>query len=271
MSEFFFDPVEWLNLAARWIHVFAGIMWVGQTYFFTWLDGRLSELMEAGRQQSSPHVWMVHSGGFYVVEKQKNPRLLPATLHWFKWEAATTWLSGIFLLIVVYYLGGLMVGGTVEEPRAMAIGIAVILLAWPVYDLVWRSHLGRNEWPGTIVCGLLLVGCIFLLTHTMEGRPAYMHIGALLGTIMTANVWFRIIPAQKAMVRALEEKKEPDLTLGEAAKKRSKHNTFLAVPVVFIMISNHYPVATYGGASNWIVLIAMILVGGIAAKFIRRA
>lgn len=272
MNEIFFDLSEWVNLAARWVHVFAGIMWVGQTYFFTWLDGRFTEMMKAAKEgKSDDHVWMVHSGGFYLVGKQKKPQLTPHKLHWFKWEAATTWLSGVVLLVTVYYMGGLMVGANAGENFAIVVGIASLVIAWPVYDLLWRSKLGQHEAVGTIVSYVLLVGAIAILTSVMEGRPAYIHVGAMLGTIMTANVWFLIIPAQKRMVVALQEKREPDLTLGEAARIRSKHNTFMAVPVVFIMISNHYPVATYGGASNWLILSALVLVGWGAAKIIRRA
>ncbi len=262
-----FNLSEWLNLAARWIHVFAGIMWVGQTYFFTWLDGRFSE------SEGSPeeHVWMVHSGGFYLVGKQKSPRLMPSTLHWFRWEAAITWMSGITLLILVYYLGGLMVDENMEETIPMIAGIGSIVLAWPVYDFLWKSRLARHEKSAVVVSYLLLVGAIFALTRLMGGRAAYMHAGALLGTLMTLNVWIRIIPAQRRMVAALERREEPDLSLGERAKQRSKHNTFMAVPVVFIMISNHFPVTSYGDSLNWAILSLLILVGWGAAKVIRRA
>ena len=266
----YFNISEWLNLAARWVHVFAGIMWVGQTYFFTWLDGRFTELETAG-QNPDKHVWMVHSGGFYLVGKQKAPELMPSKLHWFRWEAMITWLSGMVLLIVVYYLGGLMLDDNMEETVPMITGIVALLSAWPVYDLIWRSKLGKNERAGVIVSYAVLAGAIYSLTHLMDGRAAYIHVGAMLGTIMTFNVWERILPAQRKMVAALNRGEQPDLSLGEQAKLRSKHNTFMAVPVVFLMISNHYPVTSYGDRWNWAILCALILAGWGAAKIIRKA
>lgn len=264
-----FDVVEWIHIAARWVHVFAGIMWVGQTYFFTWLDGRFVELEAAGKEG---HVWMVHSGGFYLVGKQKKPALMPGTLHWFRWEAALTWLSGVVLLVLVYYMGGLMVDENMQETVPMLAGIGALILAWPVYDLLWRlPFASRNAVAGTVVSYLLLVAAIFGLTRVMDGRAAYLHAGAMLGTLMTLNVWMRILPAQRKMVAALRAGEEPDLALAERAKTRSKHNTFMAVPVVFIMISNHFPVATYGSGSNWIVLAGLVLAGWGAAALIRRA
>jgi uncharacterized membrane protein len=264
--------LDWLHLAARWIHVFAGIMWVGQTYFFTWLDGRFSEMtIDASSKNPDSHVWMVHSGGFYLVDKQRRPTMMPTKLHWFRWEAAITWLSGITLLVLVYYMGGLMVDENMEETVPMIAGIAAVICAWPVYDALWRSKIARNETAAVIVSYLLLVGAIFGLTHFMGGRAAYIHAGAMLGTLMTMNVWMRILPPQRKMVAALQEGKEPDLALGEQAKMRSKHNTFMAVPVVFIMISNHFPVTSYGDDWNWVILSVIILVGWGAAKVIRRA
>lgn len=265
------DFTEWLHLAARWIHVFAGIMWVGQTYFFTWLDGRFSEMIPSAAQGETPdrHVWMVHSGGFYLVDKQNRPVMMPTKLHWFRWEAAITWLSGVTLLVIVYYLGGLMVDENMDETLPIIAGVATILLAWPVYDLLCRFV--RNERLNAVLAFLLLVGVSYMLTHVMGGRAAYLHVGAMMGTLMTLNVWMRILPAQRKMVKALKEGNEPALKLGEQAKLRSKHNTFMAVPVVFIMISNHFPVTSYGDDWNWLVLSVLILVGWGAAKVIRKA
>ena len=265
-----FNWNEWLNIAARWIHVFAGIMWVGSTYFFTWLDGRFVE-MESDASSTEKHVWMVHSGGFYLVDKQKRPKLIPTKLHWFKWEAMITWLSGVSLMILVYYMGGLMIDENMNETTPMIAGIAAVLLAWPIYDTLWKSKLGNNQIAGLLVSYALLVGVSYALTHLMDGRAAYMHVGAMMGTLMMLNVWMRILPAQRKMVAALSEGKEPDLTLAERAKTRSTHNTFMAVPVVFIMISNHYPVTSYGDEWNWVILSAFILVGWGVAKIIRRA
>jgi len=272
------DPTlsEWLNLILRWTHVFAGIMWVGTTYYFTWLDARLTEEEKAvANTGNAAQVWMVHSGGFYVVERRKVPDLVSRTLHWFKWEAGTTWLSGFALLIVVYYLGG---GALIDHDvrdislaAAVGVGIAVIVVGWLVYDLLMLSPFGRNELLFAVIAYGLIVGLAFSLTQVFSGRAAYIHVGATLGTIMTANVWMRILPAQKKMIAALNEGRKPDERLAGQAKLRSKQNTFMAVPVVFIMISNHFPGVTYGERYNWIILAVLVLAGWIAAKFIRRA
>lgn len=254
---------EWLNLAFRWIHVFAGIMWIGQTYFFTWLDHRLHEEKD---------VWMVHSGGFYVVQKQGLGTLLPQRLHWFKWEAALTFLSGFVLLGLVYYGGGLMVDDSVRQMSvrtAVLLSLALIVAGWFIYDLLWISPLERNEVVGVVISYSLLVVAIIAMTRLFSGRAAYMQIGAMLGTFMAANVWMRILPAQRQLIAAAKEGRQPDLRLADRAKQRSKQNTYMVLPVVFIMISNHFPVATYGNRYNWAVLAALVLVGWGAAKIIR--
>ena len=272
------DPTlsEWLNLIVRWVHVFAGIMWIGTTYYFTWLDARLTEEEKAvANTGNSAQVWMVHSGGFYVVEKRKMPDLLSRKLHWFRWEAATTWLSGMLLLVVVYYLGG---GALVDRDvsninvgAAVALGVGLLVVAWVVYDLMIRSPLGKNERAFAIIAYLIVVAVTYGLTRILSGRAAYIHIGAMFGTIMAANVWMRILPAQGKMIAAIKEGRKVDQALAAQAKFRSKQNTFMAVPVVFIMISNHFPSATYGDRYNWAILSVLILLGWIAAKFIRRA
>jgi len=267
---------EWLNLVFRWVHVFAGIMWVGTTYYFTWLDARLSEEEKAVANTGTPaQIWMVHSGGFYVVEKRKVPDLLSRKLHWFRWEAGTTWLSGMALLITVYYLGG---GALVDQDvsdisvgAATALGIGLLIVGWIVYDLMMISPLGKNEKAFALIAYLLVVGITYQLTRVFSGRAAYIHVGAMFGTIMAANVWMRILPAQKKMIAAINEGLKPDDALSAQAKLRSKQNTFMAVPVVFLMISSHFPGATYGDRYNWAVLAVLILAGWIAAKFIRRA
>jgi uncharacterized membrane protein len=272
------DPTlsEWLNLILRWVHVFAGIMWVGTTYYFTWLDARLTEEEKAvANTGSAAQIWMVHSGGFYVVEKRKVPDLVSRTLHWFRWEAGTTWLSGFALLVLVYYIGG----GALIDPdvmeislgAAVGIGVGLWIVGWIVYDLMMISPLGKNEKLFAAIAYLLLVGISYGLTRVFSGRAAYIHVGALMGTIMAANVWMRILPAQKKMIAAINEGRKPDDALSAQAKLRSKQNTFMAVPVVFIMISNHFPGVTYGDRYNWAVLAILILLGWMAAKFIRRA
>ena len=274
----FLDPTisEWLNLVLRWIHVFAGIMWVGTTYYFTWLDARLSEEEKAvANTGDAAQVWMVHSGGFYVVERRKVPDLFSRTLHWFRWEAGTTWLSGFALLIVVYYIGG----GALIDPdvkdfsllTAVGIGIGVIFGGGFIYDVMMRSPVARNEKLFAGVAYVLIVLVSYGLCQLLSARAAYIHVGALFGTIMVANVWMHILPAQGRMIAALKQGKQPDQRFAAQAKLRSKQNTFMAVPVVFIMISSHFPGVTYGQRYNWLILSILILVGWIAAKFIRRA
>ena len=263
---------EWSNLIIRWLHVFAGILWIGSTYFFTWLDGRLHEA-EAAAKGSKPQVWMVHSGGFYVVEKRLQPEL-ERKLHWFRWEAALTWLTGILLLGLVYYHGGLLVDDSVMDltpHQALLIGSVAIILGWPIYDFLMLSPVGKNDKWAAAVGFLLITAAAYALTHILSGRAAYMHAGAILGTIMTANVWMRILPAQRNMIAATSAGKSPDAALAAGAKMRSKHNTFLIWPVVLIMISNHFPVATYGNSNNWLVLSVLVLVGWGAAKIVRHA
>ncbi|HEY6045193.1 MAG TPA: urate hydroxylase PuuD [Pyrinomonadaceae bacterium] len=266
---------EWLNFIARWVHVFAGIMWVGTTYYFTWLDARLTEEEKAlANTGQAAQIWMVHSGGFYLVEKRKVPDELSRKLHWFKWEAGTTWLSGFALLIIVYYLGG---GALIDRDvadiglgPAVGIGIGVLIVGWLVYDLLMISPLGRNEILFALIAYVLIVATAFGLTRVFTGRAAYIHLGALFGTIMAANVWMRILPAQKRMIQAIKAGTKPDERLAGQAKLRSKQNTFMAVPLVFLMLSNHFGGNTTGGY-DWIHLAILIPLGWLAAKFIRRA
>jgi len=266
---------EWLNFIARWVHVFAGIMWVGTTYYFTWLDARLTEEEKAMRATgSAPQIWMVHSGGFYVVEKRKIPDELSRKLHWFRWEAGTTWLSGFALLVIVYYLGG---GALIDRDvadislgAAVAIGVGALVLGWLIYDLLMISPLGRNEKLFAVLAYALIVATAYGLTRVLSGRAAYVHMGAIFGTIMAANVWMRILPAQKKMIEAIKAGSKPDEGLAAQAKLRSKQNTFMAVPVVMLMLSNHFGGNTTGGY-DWIHMVVLIPIGWLAAKFIRRA
>src|SRR3989440_2600254 len=270
---------EWTKLILRWVHVFAGIMWVGTTYFFTWLDGRFVELEQKAEAAQSAiklekEIWMVHSGGFYRVEKQKVPNVMPEKLHWFRWEAAITWLSGILLFALVYYHGQLMV--SLEDARlsnsaAVWLSLGLLVISVPFYDL-FLVRLLKNEIIGVIVSAVAVTTLSWFLMRYFTGRAAYLQLGGMFGTIMAANVWMRILPAQRRMVAALKAGRPPNQAEAIRAKTSSKHNTFLAVPVVFIMISNHFPTITYGNRHyGWLILSGLVLAGWAAAKLIRRA
>lgn len=255
---------EWLDLIVRWVHVVTAIAWIGSSFFFMWLDSHL-EKPAAPRRGIEGELWMTHSGGFYRVEKIKvAPDEMPRTLHWFKWEAAFTWISGVTLLVVVYYLGS---GLDFLDPQLAAFGslgvtvaaAIVLAVAWAVYDGLYMSPLARSA-AAPAVGAALLVAVAYLLTHVMTGRAAYLHVGAIIGTVMAANVWMRIIPAQRELVAATREGRAPDPALGARAKQRSVHNNYLTLPVVFIMISNHFS-STYGDRWNWAVLAGLAVVG----------
>ena len=262
---------EWSNLILRWIHVLAGIFWIGQTYYFTKLEGRMA-LDEADARHSgrTQQVWMVHSGSFSVVEKQTSPKIFPAKFYWFRWEALITWISGFLLLGLLYYSDGLLLDDGVSNigmGTGVAIGIGTLILGFTLYEGIWASPLGRSPLLAGTICYVLVVALAYGLTHVLSGRAAYIHMGALFGTIMTANVWMRILPATRKMLTTLREGKPADLELAERAKARTRHNTYITVPLIFLMISNHFP-STYGASYNWLILSLLVLVGGIAAKFI---
>ena len=260
---------EWLNLAFRWTHVVAAILWVGTTFYFSWLDGQMRR--QEGKKDGA--VWMVHSGGFYTVQKQKTLGVAPGEIHWFRWEALITWLSGFALLTVVYYHGRLMVDPidpAVSPVVATLIGIGTIFIGWAIYDLLARPPLVDNTAVFGAIGFVLVLAVATGLSMVVSSRATYIHIGALFGTIMVNNVWMRILPPQKRMIAAGVRGEPFDLALAAGPKRRSMHNTYLAIPTVLIMISNHYPTATYGNHYAIAVLGALILVGWAAAWFLRR-
>jgi uncharacterized membrane protein len=212
---------------------------------------------------------MVHSGGFYIVEKRRiGPGEMPAVLHWFKWEAALTWATGMLLLAVVYYLTG---GALLLDPavsslsvgEAVAIALGTLLLGWGVYELLWRSPLGKQSAIATFGSLVLFAAVTYLLCQLLSGRAAFIHVGSLLGTLMVANVWGVILPAQQQMIDATRRGEEPDFSLGEHAKRRSVHNSYMTLPVLFLMLSSHFP-QTYGHPQGWIILLLLALAGGAA-------
>lgn len=261
---------EWLNLSLRWIHLIFGISWIGSSFYFMWLDSSLEPYRTPdGREDEriEGSLWMVHSGGFYQVQKRKiRPGEMPATLHWFKYEALFTVLTGIALLANLYYLtGGIYLldpaVSSISAGAASALGLGLLVVSWFSYDLLWNSGFGRRS-PGaaTAICYVALIAITYGICHILSGRAAFIHVGAMMGTIMVLNVWVRILPAQQAMIDATAAGRLPDYSLGMAAKRRSVHNSYMTFPVLFIMLSNHYSM-TYGHPRNWLVLLLLIFAG----------
>ena len=252
----------WLNLLLRWFHVIIGIAWIGASFYFVWLENHLKRT--GVRDELAGNLWAVHGGGFYYLEKYKiAPKELPEKLHWFQWEAYLTWISGFFLMVVVYYSKPeqyLIDPSVLELPAYLAvlIGIACLFVAWLIYDALCRSSLVENK-PLFAAIGFALVAAFaFGLCQVFSARGAYMHIGAMIGTIMAGNVFFIIIPSQKAMVASAQQGVMPDEAIGKHASLRSLHNNYLTLPVVFVMISNHYPM-TFGHAYPWLILLGLFL------------
>ena len=265
--------LDWLNLLVRWLHVITGIAWIGASFYFVWLDNTIrppapgSELANKG---VSGELWAVHGGGFYNPQKYLvAPAELPKELHWFKWEAYSTWLSGFALLTIVYYFNAqaMMVDKAVADLtswQAIGIGLGSIVLGWTVYDLLCRSKLGQHDLAFGVVIFALLVASAYVLTHYLSGRAAYIHVGAMIGTMMVGNVLMLIIPGQRKMVNAMMAGQKPDPIHGLKAKQRSVHNNYFTLPVLFIMISNHYAM-TYRHEHAWAVL-GVIMAAGVLIR-----
>ncbi|MCG8369903.1 MAG: urate hydroxylase PuuD [Proteobacteria bacterium] len=261
---------DWLNLLVRWLHVIAGIAWIGSSFYFIWLDDHLESPRDPDDEDRGVggEVWSVHGGGFYRAQKYRvAPQRLPDRLHWFKWEAYTTWLSGMFLTALLYWYGAsvYLIDPSVADlgaPAAVGIAIAFVAGGWFVYDLLCKSPLARDTRVFAAVL-LVLTGLLaWGLCQLFSGRGAYLHFGAVLGTIMAANVFFVIIPGQKKTVAAARRGEAPDPEPGLRAKQRSVHNTYFTLPVLFVMTSNHYAM-TYGHEYNWLILIGISLAGAL--------
>ncbi|MEY9559280.1 urate hydroxylase PuuD [Sinorhizobium fredii] len=256
---------DWLTFAVRWLHVITGIAWIGSSFYFVALDLGL-------RQRSSMPVgaygeeWQVHGGGFYHIQKYLvAPENMPEHLIWFKWESYVTWLSGFGMLALVYYAGAdlYLIDPSVldvSKPTAIAISLASLGFGWLAYDTICRSPLGNDNTRLMVLLYFILVAVAWGYTQLFTGRAAYLHLGAFTATIMSANVFFIIIPNQKKVVADLIAGRTPDPALGKQAKQRSTHNNYLTLPVLFLMLSNHYPLA-FGTQYNWIIASLVFLMG----------
>ncbi|HEY8235389.1 MAG TPA: urate hydroxylase PuuD [Gaiellaceae bacterium] len=268
------DPYanEWLDLLVRWLHVVAAIAWIGSSFYFIALDNHLRPPKdEADDEQGvGGEAWEIHGGGFYQVQKYRvAPKTLPEPLYWFKWEAYTTWLSGFALLIVLYYFNAntYLIDKSVADLRpwqAIAISVALLVAAWLVYDGLCRVI--PNDVALAAVLLVLVTLAAWGVSHLFSGRAEYIQIGAMLGTMMAGNVFFVIIPAHWELIRAKQAGREPSAAAGLRAKQRSVHNNYLTLPVVFTMISNHFPI-TYGHSYSWLILVALLVIGAWVRHF----
>jgi uncharacterized membrane protein len=262
---------EWLSLIFRWLHVVAAIAWIGSSFYFIHLDLSLkpNSTLSDGVQGEA---WQVHGGGFYrIVKYLVAPAQLPDELTWFKWEAYTTWLSGFALMVVVYYLDAelFLVDKSVLDLTPFQAGLfsfASLVLAWLLYEAACRSGLARHELPFALGGYVFLVGLTYAFTHVLSGRGAFNQIAAIIGTIMVANVFLLIIPNQKKIVAALLAGQSPDPKLGKAGKERSVHNNYLTLPVVVLMISNHYPLL-FATRFNWVIVAIVLALGPVIRHF----
>ncbi len=267
--------LSWLDLVTRWFHFVAGISWIGASFYFVWLDNHLVAPLKREDVDNgvSGELWSVHGGGFYHNQKYlTGPRREPLTehLHWFKWEAYTTWLSGIALMALVYWVGAraFLIDPSVlalTPGTAIAISVASLILGWFVYDGLCRLF---EHQPRLLALSIaaFLVFTSWALYHIFSGRAAFLHVGAIIGTIMVANVFFVIIPGQRRMLAQIRAGQQPDPHPGQLGKMRSVHNTYLTLPVLFLMLSYHYPM-TYSGPYGWLVLIAIAAAGVLVRYF----
>jgi uncharacterized membrane protein len=262
---------EWAGSILRWLHVIAGIGWIGSSFYFIHLDLSLKPRpgLPAGVKGDE---WQVHGGGFYhMIKYMVAPAQMPDHLTWFKWEAYTTWLSGFALLVVVYYLGAdlfLIDKSVLDMTAAQAAGIAFgsLVLSWLVYEGLCRSPLGKHEVASALVGYVYLVALTYGFTHVFSGLGAFTQIGAIIGTIMVANVFVIVIPYQRKMVDAMIAGKEPDPVWGQLGKQRSVHNNYLTLPVVFLMLSNHYPLF-FATKYNWLIVAIVLAIGPVIRHF----
>ena len=253
---------EWFNLALRWVHVIVGIAWIGASFYFVWLENNLDRQVK--NQDIAGELWAIHGGGIYHLQKYNlAPATMPEHLHWFKWEAYSSWITGVLLLSTVYYLNAatylLLPGSSISPMLGVAIGLGSLLMGWWVYDLLCKSPLKHQPLLLGVVLMLFLVGLSWGFSQFMTGRAAYLHVGAVIGTMMVGNVFFIIMPAQRNLVGAIEAGTEPDPALPKNGLLRSRHNNYLTLPVIFIMVSGHFP-STYGHEWNWAILLGLSII-----------
>lgn len=267
------DIFDWILLLVRWLHITVAVTWIGTSIFFMWLDRSFEVNPHSKKEGHVGELWMVHGGGFYHVEKLlMGPTKVPERLHWFKWESYWTWMSGFLLTALVFYTGdGIFLMDSMVSQitfgQAVGIGLFSIFGSWFFYDLLWESKLVKNyPLAGHALTILWAIGMIYFLTHTLSGRAAYLHVGAMFGTWMTANVFMRIIPRQIKMVEASKNGLPVNQEWGKNAKNRSTHNTYFTLPVIFIMLSNHFP-NTYGHEYNWQILIFICAAGAAIREY----
>jgi uncharacterized membrane protein len=261
------NTIELADLVARWVHVIAGIMWVGNSLLFNWLDRSLVSARDAG-QTKKPigTMWLLHSGGFYYVEKTLlEGDEMPAPLHWFKWQAYTTWLSGVVLLFIVYYAGGRasMVdnpGGPLSPVAANLVGIFAILGVWALYEIMQRAVAPRAPKTAAIVWLAAFIAVAIALTQVLSGRAAFIHVGAIMATIMAGNVFWTIVPSQRILVASVSGAEGSNAAISARAKRVSVYNNYFTFPVIVLMVSNHFP-AVYGHRYNWLLLLVLIAIG----------
>ena len=257
--------LELLDLSFRWVHVIAGIMWIGNSLLFNWLDRNLRP-SSRGAPEVYGDIWLLHSGAFYFVEKTSlSGQPMPRPLHWFKWQAYTTWLSGAALLIAMYYVGGRALltdpaKSALSPLAAVGVGVAAILLGWIVYDLVWKYVAPRSTALAGGLSVVALAGFAYGLTSLLSGRAAFLHAGVMLATIMAANVGHVIMPSQRKLVAAVTAGVPPDPVVAWAAKTRSIHNNYMTFPVIVLMLSNHFP-GVYGNRYSWQLMLVLIAIG----------
>ena len=242
---------EWLNIVFRWIHVLAGVLWIGHLYFFNFVNAQVAKTYDA------------------ESKKKVVPELMPRALYWFRWGAAWTWGTGILLLGVVYYGGGTLLEpeSTMSPAIGSIIGLGVLLVGFGLYDALWKTGLKSNVMGGTVVSLVLLAAITWGLSRVFTGRAVFIHVGSILGTIMAANVWMRIWPSQRKIIAAIKDGQAPDAAIVALAGMRSRHNTFMSVPLLVLMVSNHYP-TVYGGPGGWVFALGFVVAGFLVASFL---